>query len=107
MKCFIAAAQIFGHIGEGAPPPLSSLPPTPPPRGVLHHEVGGGARPQKKIRPNGSYKQLLKWGSRGETSWKGQGVNKAQPCTGVHGTLHAAGLNELCCSLALIPPLRI
>ena len=59
--------------------------------------------PGKKIGPNGSYKQLLKWGSMGEMSQQGQGVNKAHPCTGVRGAPHAAGLNELGCSLALIP----
>ena len=35
-------------------------------------------------------------------SRQGQGVNKAQLCTGLHGTPHAAVLNELCCSLALM-----
>ena len=38
----------------------------------------------------------------GDMSRQGQGVNKGQPCTSVRGAPHAAGLNELCCSLALI-----
>ena len=73
--------------------------------GVLHHEVGGVLGPEKKLGPNGSDKQLLKWGSMGEMGWQGQGLNKAQLCTWVYvcGAPHAAGLNELCCSLALIP----
>ncbi len=40
--------------------------------------VGGGdftmLGPGKKLAPNGSYKQMLKWGSMGEISRQGQGV---------------------------------
>ena len=61
--------------------------------GVLDHG--------KKLGPNGSYKQLLKYGGQWE-SRQGHG-GKAQPCTGVRGAPRAAGLNELYCSLALIP----
>ncbi len=62
-----------------------------------------GIGPGKKLGPNGSYKQLLKWGTMGETRRQGQGVNKTHPCTGVRGAPHAASLNELCSSLALTP----
>ncbi len=50
----------------------------PPGGGVLHHEVGEGARPRKKIKTQRERQIGGRW-----ERWAGKarGVNKAQPCT--------------------------
>ncbi len=63
--------------------------------------------PGKKLGPNGSYKQLLKWGSMGEMSQQGQGVNKAHPCTGVCGARLLLAWMNCAVPWPWHPPLRI